>query len=78
MTTPRAGGKAKHDGPVCPKCGQQKGWTGPVYKPARAHEVLVPSKPDRFVRVTTNEDECLLYTCSHCGFSRHEPCINHE
>jgi predicted nucleic-acid-binding Zn-ribbon protein len=66
------------EGPVCPKCATQSGWAGPVYKPARTIERVIPAKATTFTRVTTNEDECLLWTCNHCGYTRHEPCSSQQ
>lgn len=65
---------AKAEGPPCPKCGSEKGWTGPNYQRGRRVTVRVPWKPNSFRNENIDTVESLDYTCNQCGYTRHEPC----
>lgn len=72
--------KAKTEdlGPVCPKCGGQRGWTGPHYQRGKKVTVKVPSKPNTFRKETVETVESLDYACNQCGYTRHEVCKDNE
>lgn len=64
----------KPTGPVCPKCGEQKGWSGPHYQQGRRVKVKVVASPTRFRDEVVESTESLQYTCNGCGYTRHEAC----
>lgn len=70
--------KAKPDkaaeGPPCPKCHSTKGWSGPHYQRGTRVEVKRPKTPTAFYAQVVETNESLAYTCSACGYTRHEAC----
>jgi uncharacterized Zn finger protein len=62
------------DGPPCPKCGLQKGWSGPAYQQGRRVVVNRPNRAYSFESETIETIESLIYSCNACGYVRHEAC----
>lgn len=65
----------KPKGPRCPKCGAEKGWSGPHYQKGKRVEVKHPVKPHLFTTSVVETVESLVFTCNQCGYDRHEACI---
>lgn len=64
------------NGPPCPKCGEHKGWSGPHYQKGKRVFVKVPAGPTRFKTEAIDTVQSLVWTCTVCGYDRHEPCMD--
>ena len=70
--------EATPEGPVCPKCGTQAGWSGPTYVPERIRTIKKPFAAWSFRDTQEVVDEHLIYGCLKCGYVRHAACTTQE
>jgi hypothetical protein len=66
------------NGPPCRKCGEHKPWLGPTYQKGKRVTVLKAADATRFKTEHIDTVESLVWTCTVCGYARHEACKDEE